>query len=94
MGEFISTALQKASQQQAERLLHPSQPIPLGSVSGPMVGVPFEGRVLLLPERALGVGASALRVASGEHVRLLDYADSVGPLLEALERQGLIVVLA
>ena len=79
--------------QRCEHLSRPSLPTPRESNEGPMVAVSVGDSVLQLPERVLNVGASALRIASGEHVRLLDYADSVGPFLAALERQGVIRVL-
>ena len=79
--------------QRCGNLSRPSQPTLPGSDEGPMVAVVVGASVLQLPERVLSVGASALQIASGEHVRLLDYADSAGPFLAALERQGLIAVV-
>jgi hypothetical protein len=86
----------------AIRRLHPvsglpcdiSQAIAVPLASEQMVAVAVGDCVLLLPEHVLDAAASALRSASGEYVGLRDYADSVGPLLEVLQRRGPIEILA
>jgi hypothetical protein len=56
----------------------------------PLVSVTVNGRLVRLPERALSVGLSDLRLATEAHVGLADYAEGVGLVLAALERCSLL----
>ena len=62
-----------------------------GSASRSTVAVPVGSEVFQLPERALNAGLSHLRLATGEYAGLLDYASSVGVVLEELEKRGLLI---
>jgi len=70
-----------------------SRASPRAPYQEPVVRVSVLGHPLLLPERALRAGLSDLRLATGEHVALADYASGVALVLEALATSGFVSVL-
>lgn len=58
----------------------------------PSVMVSVSGRHFPLPEIALSAGLSDLRLATGEHVGMQDYATGVALVLTVLERLGVLTV--